>query len=349
TALQLCDLRSGLEAMTSQRNDLQLQLKDMEADLQMKDQEINTLQEEHSKNLVALQDKEDKLRNIEIQFNELTSEHERLETKLVDYDQCKESLHSLEKLTDEQRHELSTLSNEVKLLEVERMKNVTNLETISQLGNQLQSQLDDIEIAKQVWSSEKMSMEANYQTLKDQNAQLQQELVNLQAGCDDTAVQLCDLRSGLEAMTSQRNGLQLQLKDMEADLQMKDQEINTLQEERSKNLVALQDKEDELKELKIQLNELANDHERLGTKLVDYEQCKESLHSLEKLTDEQRRELSTLSNEVKLLEVERKKNVSNLETISQLENRLQLQLDDTEIAKQAWSSEKFPWKLIIKH
>ncbi|XP_055894323.1 golgin subfamily A member 4-like isoform X7 [Biomphalaria glabrata] len=340
TALQLCDLRSGLEAMTSQRNGLQLQLKDIEADLQMKDQEINTLQEERSKNLVALQDKEDELRELKIQLNELTNEHERLETKLVDYDQCKESLHSLEQLTDEQRQELSTLSNEVKLLEVERNKNVTYLETISQLENQLQLQLDDTEIAKQSWSSEKISMEANYQTLKDRNAQLQQEVVNLQAGRDETALQLCDLRSGLEVMTSQRNDLQLQLKDMETDLQMRDQEINTLQEERSKNLVALQDKEDELKELNIQLNELTSEHKRLETKLVDYDQCKESLHSLQKLTDEQRQELSTLSNEVKLLEVERMKNVTNLETVSQLENRLQLQFDDTEIAKQAWSSEK---------
>ncbi|KAI8799143.1 early endosome antigen 1 [Biomphalaria glabrata] len=340
TALQLCDLRSGLEAMTSQRNDLQLQLKDMEADLQMKDQEINTLQEERSKNLVALQDKEDELKELKIQLNELANDHERLGTKLVDYEQCKESLHSLEKLTDEQRRELSTLSNEVKLLEVERTKNVSNLETISQLENRLQLQLDDTEIAKQAWSSEKISMEANYQTLKDQCVQLQQEVVNLQAGRDETALQLCDLRSELEAMTSQRNGLQLQLKDMETDLQMKDQEINTLQEERSKNLVALQDKEDELRELKIQLNELTNEHKRLETKLVDYDQCKESLHSLEKLTDEQRQELSTLSSEVKLLEFERTKNVSNLETISQLESQLQLQLDDIDMAKQAWSSEK---------
>ncbi|XP_055894326.1 cytadherence high molecular weight protein 2-like isoform X10 [Biomphalaria glabrata] len=340
TAVQLCDLRSGLEAMTSQRNGLQLQLKDMETDLQIKDQEINTLQEERSKNLVALQDKEDELRELKIQFSELTNEHKRLETKLVDYDQCKESLHSLEKLTDEQRQELSTLSNEVKLLEVERTKNVSNLETINQLENQLQLQLDDIEMAKQAWSSEKMSMETNYKVLKDQNEQLRQELVNLRAGSDDTAVQLCDLRSGLEAMTSQRNGLQLQLKDMEADLQMKDQEINTLQEERSKNFLALQDKEDKLRELKIQLNELTSEHKRLETKLVDYDQCKENLHSLEKLTDEQRHELSTLSNEVKLLEVERSKNVTNQETINQLENQLQLQLDDIEMAKQAWNSEK---------
>ncbi|KAK0053036.1 early endosome antigen 1 [Biomphalaria pfeifferi] len=340
TALLLSDLRSKLEAMTSQRNGLQLQLKDMEADLQMKDQEINTLQEERCKNLLALQDKEDEIRDLEIQFNELTSEHKRLETKLVDYEQCKESLHSLQKLTDEQRQELSTLSNEVKLLEVETKKNVTNLETIIQLKNQLQLQLDDTEMAKQSWSSEKMSLEANYQMLKDQNDQLQQEVVNLQAGGDDTAVQLCDLRSELEAMTSQRNDLQLQLKDMEADLQMKDQEINTLQEERSKNLLALQDKEDKLKELNIQLNELTSEHKRLETKLVDYDQCKESLHSLEKLTDEQRQELSTISNEVKLLEVERTKNVTNLEAISQLENQLQLQLDDIEMAKQSWSSEK---------
>ncbi|KAK0053034.1 early endosome antigen 1 [Biomphalaria pfeifferi] len=349
--MEIRQLKQRLSDESYLKDELQDQLRDQHAQNATKDSEIVKLQE-RIKSLLALQDKEDELQELKIQFNELTSEYKRLETKLVDYEQCKESLYFLETLTDEQRRELSTLSNEVKLLEVERKKNATNLETIRQLENrahQLQSQLMDTEIAKQAWSSEKISMQVNNQMLKDQNEQLRQEFDNLQSGRDDTEpgesmgicleLQLRDLRCELEAMTSQHDGLQLQLKDVESKIQKKNQEIDILQE-RIKSLLTLQDEVDELRQLKIQFDELTREHKRLETKLVDYDQCKESLHSLEKLTDEQRQELRTLSTEVKLLEGEREKNVTNLETINQLENRLQLQLDDTEIAKQSWNSEK---------
>ncbi|KAH9500647.1 hypothetical protein Btru_077189 [Bulinus truncatus] len=187
------------------------------------------------KSLLAYQTAADELEELKIQYGDLECELNKLQEKLKEFENCKENVQFLEKLTDDQREELDKLSSEKKLLELEKMKNLTHSKNISQLESQiryLQLQLDECTNCKTTLSNEKDSLVTNLQVAKDRNELLRQELDALQASRDDIAlgesmgivldlqIQKCaeSLSKNLESSESQKCELEEKNKNKIADL-----------------------------------------------------------------------------------------------------------------------------------
>lgn len=218
--------RNHLEYVSALEGDYQ----EMEQELQEQAEDLRALQTERDEALHAFEDKESELQKLEQEaigeIDKLTAEVENLEAQLQDAQKRGEKLHSkLEHATDGYKGlqgELREITQSVMNLEDEKQANLRTIETLEQ-------QLAEAEEEIQKWEQKLKELDQKNRKLEITQESLQSEIAFLRDEQEGDKIKIGELEDALNAAQQTIQDEQEKLREMEEGIQEERQQRDVLE------------------------------------------------------------------------------------------------------------------------
>ncbi len=334
-------LAKKAELVASQRDALQVQLKDTQAQAQQAQKDAETATNQRDALQAQLKDTEAKAQEAQKDAELAASQRDALQTQLKD---TEAKAQEVQKNADSAASQRETLQAQLKDTEAQAQQAQQSAELAANQRDSLQAQLKDAEAKAQAArkDAEAAITPGPLQTqLKDtetkvQAAQKDAELAAsqrdaLQTQLKDTEAKAQQVQKDAELTASQRDALRTQLKDTEAKAQEAQKDAELAASQRDALQTQLKDTEAKAQEVQKDAELAASQRDALQTQLKDTEAKAQEARKDAELAASQRDALQT---QLKDTEAKAQQVQKDAELAASQRDALQAQLKDTEAKAQ---------------